>query len=153
MSLIRNHSRVLLVALCCVALGAGASVIASAGAATGNSAQTVRSGAHHGLLADGWRRLARRSVQGNLVLSTKQGFVTVTFERGKVDSVSGQQLTLTEGTRRASYKTVTLTIPANARIRANRQKVSLSALTPGQRVLVVQGPKRTLVFAHTPKAA
>ncbi len=149
MSFLLRHSRLMLVAVSCAVIGAGASAIASAGAST---TATARS-AHHGLRAGGMRRLDRRAVQGEFVVKTKQGFVNVSFERGKVDSVSGQQLTLTEGTKTASYKTVTLTIPSGARIRDNRQPATLSDLTPGQRVLVFTGPKRTSVIAHTPRGA
>ena len=156
MSSLRRHSRLLLVAVCCVAVGAGISAIATAGAATSSSASSS-SGASHsaakppGPRAGALRRLAR-AVQGSAVVGTKDGFATVTFQRGKVDSVSGQQLTLTEGTRKASYKTVTVTIPANAVVRDNRRKATLSAVKAGQRVLVLAAPKRTYVIARTPKA-
>src|SRR5581483_5541741 len=112
MSFIRKHSRVLLIALSCTALGAAASAIAAAGAATStpSSAAKAKLPARAGR-AQGLRRLALRSVHGDLVVKTKTGFGTVTFDRGKVDSVSGQRLTMTEGTRTATYKTVTLTIP------------------------------------------
>ncbi|MFZ0091176.1 MAG: hypothetical protein WAL63_16830, partial [Solirubrobacteraceae bacterium] len=105
--------------------------------------------------ADGGRlrRFARRAVQGNVVVHTKSGFATVTFERGKVDAVNGQQLTLTEGTRRASYRTVMLTIPANAVVRDDRHRATLAAVRPGQRVLVLVAPKHTYVIAHTPRTA
>jgi hypothetical protein len=83
---------------------------------------------------------------------TAGGFATVTFERGKVDSVSGQQLTITEGTPKATYKTVTVTVPTNAIVRDNRQKTTLSAVKAGQRVVVLTAPKRTYVIARTPKA-
>jgi hypothetical protein len=148
MSLIREHSRLLSVAVCCVALGAGASAIASAGASTPSAGTALQ---HGGLRAGGMRRLAKRAVHGDLVLATRRGFVTVTFDRGKIDSVNGQQLTISEGTRHATYKTVTLTIPTNARIRDNRQKASMAALQNGQRVLVILAPKRTLVIARTPR--
>jgi hypothetical protein len=149
MSYIRSHSRLLLVAVCCAALGAGASAIATAGASTGTSSgHAVAKHAKRG----GLRRLALRAVHGSAVVHTKQGFVTVTFDRGKVDSVNGQQLIITEGTAKASYKTVTLTIPAGARVRDNRQKASLSDVKPGQRVIVIQAPKRTLVIARTPRS-
>ena len=88
------------------------------------------------------QRRRRRAHQG--------GFPTVTFERGKVDSVNGQQLTITEGTAKASYKTVTLTIPASAPVRDDRQTASLSSVKAGQRVLVVTAPRRTFVIARTP---
>lgn len=154
MSFVRKHSRVLLIAISCTVLGAGASAIAAAGAATSGhsgaakSKSAVRAQARR---AGGLRRLALRSVHGDLVVKTKTGFGTVTFDRGKVDSVSGQRLTMTEGTRKASYKTVTVTVPGGAVVRDNRNPAALSDLKAGQRVLVVQAPKRTFVIARTPK--
>jgi hypothetical protein len=148
MSFIRTHGRLLIVALSCVALGAGVSAVASAGAATGSSAHP-RAAAHPGAL----RRFAARAVHGVVVVHTKGGFVDVTFDRGIVHSVSGQQLTITEGTRKTAYKAVTLTIPSTARVRDNRQKATLSDLKAGQRVIVISAPKHTLVIAHTPRTA
>jgi hypothetical protein len=75
------------------------------------------------------------------------------FERGTVRSVSGQQLTLAEGSTKATYKTVTLTIPADAHVSDNGQKSTLSSVTDGQRAVVVTGPQNTFVFAHTPRTA
>jgi hypothetical protein len=155
MHLIRRHSRLLLVAVCCVALGAGISAIASAGAATGGASSKSAHGAgQHGKAAKtgkgGLRRLAR-AIQGSAVVRTKDGFKTLTFERGKVASVSGRQLTLTEGTPKATYKTVTVTIPADAVVRDDRQKASLADVKAGQRVLVLDAPQRTYVIARTPK--
>ena len=150
MSHILKHSRLLLVAVCCVALGAGASMIAGAGAAT--SAKTHAKGHHSHHAKKGGLGRITRAVHGDVVVHTKAGFRTVTFDRGVVDSVSGQQLKITEGTPKATYKTVTLTIPANARVRDNRQKSSLVSVKPGQRVLVVTAPQRTLVVARTPHA-
>jgi hypothetical protein len=155
MSYILRHSRLLLVAVCCAALGAGASAIATAGASTSTSAaHAAATQAKHAKHAKrgGLRRLALRAVHGSAVVHTRQGFVTVTYDRGTVDSVNGQQLTITEGTAKASYQTVTLTIPTTARVRDDRQKASLSAVKAGQRVIVVQAPKRTLVSARTPRA-
>jgi hypothetical protein len=47
---------------------------------------------------------------------------------------------------------VTVTIPANAAVRDDRQKASLSDVKPGQRVLVLTAPTRTYVIARAPKA-
>ncbi|MBV9838350.1 MAG: hypothetical protein JO156_09530, partial [Solirubrobacterales bacterium] len=113
MSFIRTHTKLLLVAASCAILGAGASAIASAGAATGASSATPKRAA---LLA-GPRRWAARAVHGELVLATKTGFVTATFDRGAVQSVNGQVLTITEGTKAKTYKTVSLTIPGGAKVR------------------------------------
>jgi hypothetical protein len=150
MSSIRRHSRLLLLSICCVAIGAGVSAIASAGATT-SSASSPSAAKHAKAGRGGLRRLAR-AVQGSAVVRTKDGFSTVTFERGKVGSVSGNRLTIIEGTPKATYKTVTVTVPAGAVVRDDRQKASLSEVKAGQRVLVVTAPKRTFVIARTPKA-
>ena len=96
MSFIHKHARLLLVAASCVALGAGASAIATAGAATNHPAHGAKG---HTAKARSGRRLAARAVHGDLIVPTKTGFIAVAFDRGTVKSVSGQQLTLTEGTR------------------------------------------------------
>ncbi len=148
MSFIRKHARALALASSCAALGAGASAIATAGAATSTSSHAATSQA-----VRGWspRRLAARSVHGEVLIATKKGLVSVTFDRGIVRSVSGRQLTLTEGAKTASPKTVVLTIPDSARVRDNGHKATLADVTPGQRVIVVQAPKRTFVVARTPR--
>lgn len=142
-----KYWKLLAVATSCAALGAGASVIANAGAANKGATKNANAAKRRGALTP--RRLAARAVHGDLVVATKGGFVTVTFDRGIVQSVNGQQLTIKEGTKKATYKTITLTIPSNARVRDNRHKATLANVKPGQRVLVVQGPKRTLVVARS----
>ena len=145
MRVMRKHMKLIVVAASCAAIGAAASAIASAGAAS-SSSTAQNAGSTH---ARHLRRVALgRAVHGDLIVATKTGFATATFDRGFVQSVSGQQLTLREGTKTRTYKTVTLTIPANARVRDNRQSATLADLKPGQHVLVFEGPKRTLVIAH-----
>jgi hypothetical protein len=155
MSFIRRHVLLLAVSACSVAAAVGFSSIASAGAASPAKAASAHKSAHRTAARFRMRELRRLAlggaVEGDAVVDTKAGFVTVSFERGVVDSVSGQQLTMTESTTKATYKTVTLTIPADAVIRDDRQASSISSLTQGQRVLVLTGPKRTLVVARTPK--
>jgi hypothetical protein len=148
MSFIHKHARLLLVAASCTALGAGASAIATAGAATNNSAHGGKG--RTAQIRPG-RRLAARAVHGDLIVATQTGFVPVTFDRGTVNSVSGQQLTLTEGTKQATYKTVTLTIPTTAHVCDNRQKTTLADVKTGQRATVVKTPKATFVIARTPR--
>lgn len=141
---IRTYWKLLAVALGCLAAGAAASAIASAGASTtaGSSAKAARAGAGRG-------RLLRRAVHGDVVVATASGYATVTFDRGTVQSVSGRQLTLRDGRRSSTYKTVTLTIPASARVRDNRKPATLADVKPGQRAVVIQAPKRTLVIARS----
>jgi hypothetical protein len=154
--LIGRHRRALALATTCVAVGVGIGAITSAGASTTKAASSSKvahtaAAARHGRLRHRGR-LLRRAVQGDVIVRTASGFGTVSFQRGTVTSVSGAQLTLTEGTRKASYKSVTVTVPAQAVVRDNRTRATLSSLTAGQRVLVINAPKRTFVLAHTPKA-
>jgi len=146
--MVRRYWKVGLVAISCAILGAGASVIASAGAATSGSSSAATGTAHHARAGLRARRLLARAVSGDVVVATKSGFATVTFNRGSVQSVSGQQLTLNDGTRKTTYKTVTLTIPSNARVRVNGKRSTLSEVKPGQRAFVVEGPRNTLVIAR-----
>lgn len=150
MSLITRHARTLAVAVGCLGVGAGASAIASAGASTTSTNHAATPAAkvarQRGLRGD-----LRRAVQGEFVIHTKKGFETVSFERGFVQSVSGDALTLREGTKKATYKTVTITIPSGARVRNNGQASTLSSLTAGEHVGVLQGPAHTWVVARTVK--
>lgn len=97
------------------------------------------------------RRALRGAVHGELVVRTNGGFATVTLDRGFAQSVSGQQLTLKEGTKDATYKTITLTIPTNAVVRDNRRQATLGDIKPGQHVVVLEGPNRTAVIARDAK--
>ncbi|HEY2258293.1 MAG TPA: hypothetical protein VGH45_01195 [Solirubrobacteraceae bacterium] len=157
MSFIAKRSRLLVLGLSCAVLGAAASAITGAGAATRSPATTspahpAKASTRPGRRSGGLRRWTARAVHGDLVVKIKSGFVTVSFDRGKVDSVAGRRLTITEGTRRANYRTVTVAVPASAAVRDNRKPARLSDLRSGQRVVVVQTPTRTLVVARTPKA-
>ncbi len=157
MSPITTRSRALAVGLLCAAGGIGAGAVATASASSSHSSSSPA--AHHAKAGHAahakrlteLRRLARHSVQGDVVVRTKQGYRTVSFERGTVRSVSGDQLTITEGTPKSTYKTVTLTVPASAHVRDDGQKSSMSSVSAGQHVLVLQLPKREVVIARTPK--
>ncbi|HUJ34585.1 MAG TPA: hypothetical protein VLW51_05205 [Solirubrobacteraceae bacterium] len=149
MTYVRKHLKLVTVAAACVAIGAAASAIATAGAASSGTTTTSTTAKAAGARGAGVRALERRAVQAKVVVATKSGFASATVERGFVQSVSGQQLTIREGTKKATYKTVRLTIPSNATVRDNRQASTLSALTAGQRVAVVQAPQRTWVVART----
>jgi hypothetical protein len=88
-------------------------------------------------------------VHSELVVPTKDGkdFETVTQDDGKVQSVSGDQLTITEGTEEATYKTVTLDIPSDAKVVRNGKEVDLSDLQAGDQAHVSQSPEGSFVFA------
>lgn len=97
---------------------------------------------------------AGHAIHSESVVPAKDGtFSTFTFDRGTVTEVSGDQLSVKEGTKTATYKTVTLTIPADANIHVNGPKATLADVKAGQKVIVLQGPNHTLVAAHGPKPA
>ena len=83
-----------------------------------------------------------------VVPNDKGGFDTVTMDRGSFSSLSGDQLTITEGTKTATYKTVTLAIPSGATVRRNGEAAKLSDLKSGDTVMVMQSPKATVVAAN-----
>lgn len=151
MTYLRKHLKLVTVAGACVAIGAAGSAIATAGAAssaprTATSSTTAKAARVRGA---GVRRLERRAVNADVVVATKSGFETVTVDRGFVQSVNGRQLAIREGTKTSTYKNVTLTIPSGAKVRDNRKASTLSTLTAGQRVAVVQAPQQTWVIART----
>ncbi|HTZ85981.1 MAG TPA: hypothetical protein VMB05_04870 [Solirubrobacteraceae bacterium] len=78
----------------------------------------------------------------------KGGFETVTMDRGRFSSSSGGQLTIAEGTKSATYKTVTLTIPSDAKVYRNGATAQLSNIKSGDTVTVVQSPQGTVVNAN-----
>lgn len=131
------------VAALCVALGA-AGGIASSGAATSTSkkANATRAGGHPG-------GPGGRAVHEDAVVLNKAGtaFINATEDSGSVVSVSGDQLTIKEGTASVTYKTLTLTIPSGATIKRNGSTAQLSALKAGDRVHVTKSSDGTTVFA------
>lgn len=90
-----------------------------------------------------------------VVANEKGGFETVTMDSGTFSSLSGNRLTINEGTRHATYKTVELTIPSNATVFRNGEKASLSDIAHGDTVTVEQSSAGTVVSAaderHEPK--
>jgi hypothetical protein len=149
---LRKHLKLVTVAAACVVIGAAGSAIATAGATSNGTTSTASTTANPARgRGVGARALERRAVHASAVVATKSGFANVTVDRGFVQSVNGQQLAIREGTKTATYKTVTLTIPSNAVVRDNRKASRLSALSAGQRVAVVQAPQRTWVIVRTPR--
>jgi hypothetical protein len=135
----RRFLRTTAVAATCALVGAGAGIAGS----QAHEGHFSNHGNHFG-------RFGRAPVHADLVVPAKGGtFQTVTFDRGTVDSVSGDQLTIKEGTKSATYKTITLTIPSDAKIRRNGENAQLSDLQQGDGVAVVSTDGKTLVKAFS----
>jgi hypothetical protein len=140
----------------CALMGAGAGIAGSA-ASTTSSKKSLRPRvaeraffAGRGLmLKAGPLGAAGPPVHSDTVVpNEKGGFDTVTMDRGSFSSMSGSDLTIAEGTKSATYKTVTFTIPGGATIRRNDASASLSDLKSGDTVVVLQGPGGTVVYAN-----
>ena len=118
--------------------------IATAGAIKGKGPRMAFRGP-----AGGPGPLGGPPVHSEMVVPNKagDGFITVTGDDGKVNSVSGSQLTLTEGTEKATYKTVTLDVPSDATVVRDGDKAQLSDLQAGDQVHVSQSPDGSFVFA------
>jgi hypothetical protein len=132
----------------CAALGAAAGIAGSAAAPTKHS-KAAGSGTYPGSAkGPGRPRFAGPPVHSESVVPNQNGgFDTITMDRGAFDSVSGDQLTIKEGTKTATYKTVTLTIPSDATIRRNGAAAKLSDLQSGDEIFVLSGPPGTKVIA------
>ena len=77
------------------------------------------------------------------------GYITVTSDSGTVKSVeaSAGKLTIAEGVKSVSYKTVTLTIPSEAKVSLDGNSSSLADLAEGDHVTVSSSSEGTTVFA------
>jgi hypothetical protein len=142
--LMKIHSTLLATGVACALAGAGAGAIINASATTApaKTAKTAKAGKQAG-------GPLRRAVHAEIVIAGRDGsFPTVTIDRGTLRSVTGDALTLTEGTKRATYKTVTVSVGGQAVVKLDRKASSLGALKPGDKVAIVQGPKRTVVRAR-----
>jgi len=138
----------------CALLGAAAGIAGSSASSTPTPPPGI---VHRALFADPALMLksgplgdaAGPPVHSDAVVpNEKGGFDAVTMDRGSFSSLSGSDLTITEGTKSATYKTVTFSIPSGATIRRNGAQARLSDLKRGDTVVVLQGPKGTIVGAN-----
>jgi hypothetical protein len=149
-----------IVGAACALAGGAAGIAGSSASSSSNATRTPPWPGPRGLLLRGGplAGAAGRPVHADAVVPNQGGgFDTITMDRGSFSGASGDQLTITEGTKTATYKTVTLTIPSGATIRRDGGQAQLSDLKTGDQVLVAQGPKGTLVLAfdaqHQPPPA
>jgi hypothetical protein len=131
----------------CAVVGAGAGIAGSSAATSSKSKSAQASNERRP--GGPFRFAGGPPVHSEAVVPNKAGdaFITVTTDTGKVKSVSGDQLTITEGTKTLTYKDVTLTIPSDATIYRNGSKASLSDLQEGDHVMVSKSSDGTFVGA------
>lgn len=153
-----NRMRAGIAVAACAAVGAAGGIAGSAAAPnktkasssaagtypTGNSARPPGRGHRGGPGGPGGH-----AVHAEEVVLNKAGtaFITETEDSGKVKSVSGSDVTITEGIGSVTYKDVTITLPAGAKIVRNGKTATAGDLKAGDFVHVSQSSDGTFVFA------
>lgn len=112
-----------------------------AGAAVGlsSSAAATNHRAFHGPFGGpGWTRHGDVIHEVTVVPNSSGAFDTLTIDSGKLTLISGDALTITEGTRTATYATPTITVPAGATVYLDGEASALGDLVGGDRVTITQ---------------
>jgi hypothetical protein len=141
----------------CAIVGTAAGIAGSSAATSKSSGKAARANGHPGPPGGPLRHAGGPPVHSEEVVLNKarDGFITVTTDAGVVKSLSGNELTITEGTKTVTYKNVTVTVPGNATVDRNGSKASLSALEVGDHVVVHRSSEGTFVGAfdsqHRPR--
>jgi hypothetical protein len=147
-----NRMRAGIALVACAAVGAAGGIAGSAAAPSKTKATKSAAGTyptdrpggrgHHG-------GPGGRAVHSEEVVLNKAGttFITETEDNGKVKSVSGNDVTITEAIGTVVYKDVTITLPAGAKIVRNGKTATAGDLKDGDFVHVSQSSDDTFVFA------
>jgi hypothetical protein len=164
----KGWKRVGLIVLVCAVAGALAGIAGSAAAPSSSKSSADAAAAakarHFGLRMRAFKRfgpalafgpggeIGGPPVHAQVVVpnANGDGFDTVTMDSGKLKSIDGSNLTVTEGTDKATYDTPTIDVGSDAKVFRNHEKASLSDLKEGDFVHIVKGPKGTVVLAESP---
>ena len=162
----QGWKRVGLIVLVCSVAGALAGIAGSAAAPSSKSSATAQAKARHFALRMRTRGMKRFGpalgfgpgevggppVHAQMVVpnANGDGFDTITMDSGKLKSIDGSKLIVTEGTDKATYDEPKIDVGSDAKVFRNHEKAALSDLKEGDFVHVVQGPKGTLVWAESP---
>lgn len=130
--------------------GSPVSAAVNTSASPGPGQAGLKAGARHRALA---RLRGMRGIHGEATVKTKNGgFREVAFERGVIQSVSGQDVVV----RSADGTTWTWTLAGNTAVRDQGKKATASSLASGDRVFVAgpqSGSTRTARVIIVPKTA
>jgi hypothetical protein len=143
-----------------IAAACALAVVATALAASGNTHRstatrhaaagtTGEAGAQgpHGPGGPGWHAV----VHSESVVPNRKGdaFITVTSDGGTIKSVDAgaSTITIAEGVKSLTYKTVTLTIPSGATVLLDGKSSSVGSLAAEDHVIVSSSSEGTTVFA------
>ncbi|MGH3714670.1 MAG: hypothetical protein ACRDT4_14600 [Micromonosporaceae bacterium] len=83
----------------------------------------------------GHRKIGKRVLHGELVISTKKGPQTILLQRGTITAIDGDSMTV----KSADGHTVTWTFAKNLRVIERRKTVNGDALKVGEKIGVVGG--------------
>ncbi len=142
--------------LIAVALAACAVAAAGAGIAQGSSTKHASSKARAAHLASAPQGPDAVAPGGHAIHSVSvvldkagTGFITQTTDEGTIESIdsSAGTVTIVEGTKALTYKTVTLSVPADATVTLDGKTSSLSALAAGDRLSLSSSSDGTTAFA------
>ena len=138
------------VATTCALAGAAGGIASSGAAGTGTISGTS-TGSHLGGGPGGpggdGMSIHSESVQLN---QAGTAFITVTRDQGTVTAISGSDLTLKEGTRTVTYKTVTVTVASGATVTRNDETAALADIEVGDTVSISQSSDGSQVRAYDP---
>ena len=157
-----------LIVVICVIAGALAGIAGSAAAPSSSSksskaskhksskraaARLQRRGFRGGPFGPGFRHGPGRGgppVHSEAVVpnANGDGFDTITADAGKLKTIDGTKLTVTEGTDKATYGEPTIDVGATATVFRNHQKAALTDLKEGDFVHIVKSPRGNLVVAE-----
>jgi hypothetical protein len=147
------------IAAACAAAALTAGIAEGSGTSQGSSTQTSSTGsasAPPGHGAPGGAPGPGGGPGGQAVHSVsvvldkaKTAYITQTSDSGTLESVdtAARTITLVEGTKSVTYKTVTVTVPAEASVTLDGKDSALSALAAGDRVSVSSSSDGTVVMA------
>jgi hypothetical protein len=148
-----NRMRAGIAIAACAAVGAAGGIAGSA-AAPSKTKRTTSAGTYPtskpaGAPGRGHRGPGGRAVHSEEVVLNKAGtaFITETEDSGKVKSVSGSDVTITEAIGTVVYKDVSVTLPAGAKIVRNGKTATVGDLKAGDFIHVSQSSDGTFVFA------
>jgi hypothetical protein len=165
-----SFKKVSIIVATCALAGAGAGIAGSMAAPKGKSSSHGTSGASGTTGTSGAKgghhRFGRHGgpgrpgfgfgpgggpVHAEAVIPNRagDGFVTVTSDAGKLKSVDGTKLTITEGTAKAVYKTVEIDVGDNATVDRNHKSAKVSDLQAGDFIAVMKGPDGYFVHAES----
>jgi len=150
-----NRTRAAVAVAVCAAVGAAGGIAGSAAApgksATANkTAKATKSSASSTARARPTRGgPGGPAVHSERVVLNKAGdaFITETEDNGKIKSISGREVTITEAIGSVTYKDVTIDLPASATIERNGKTATVGDLKDGDRIHVTQSSDGVRVHA------